>query len=101
MNANERKSCATCGENTDTTEFEGAEYCEECFKEAVRKADIPYEIELKFQCGNYYYHIFTACDEGYMYDRYNSKADFENGVDSTDGGQCTGTLNNAIEMALN
>jgi len=35
-----------------------------------------------------------------MYDIYRYKEDYENGKDSLDGGQCTSTLSNAIEMAL-
>lgn len=57
--------------------------------------------ELAFDCGSGYVVIFEASDgEGYMYDRYTSKKAYEAGEDSEDGGQCTGTLSDAIEMAL-
>lgn len=40
--------------------------------------------------------IEEASDEGYMYDIYDSE-DMDG--DSLDGGQCTTTLENALEMA--
>ena len=56
---------------------------------------------IAFQYGKKYIVINEASDEGYMYDIYQSKADYESdNIDSEDGGQCTSTLSNAIEMAL-
>jgi len=65
-------------------------------EEAVNFTDI----EVAFQYLDKYIVIFEASDEGYMYDIYTSKEDYEKGKDSLDGGQCTSTLSNAIEMAL-
>ena len=57
--------------------------------------------EVEFHYGKKYIVIFAASDEGYIYDIYASKEDYENDShDSLDGGQCTSTLSNAIEMAL-
>ena len=56
--------------------------------------------EVAFQHGDRYIVIFEASDEGYMYDIYGSQDDYINDRDSLDGGQCTSTLSNAIEMAL-
>ena len=55
---------------------------------------------IAFQYGKKYIVINEASGEGYMYDIYRYKEDYENGKDSLDGGQCTSTLSNAIEMAL-
>jgi hypothetical protein len=43
-------------------------------------------------------HIYEASDEGYMYDIFTSEDAQQNG-DAIDGGQCTTTLANALEMA--
>ena len=56
--------------------------------------------DIEFNYNGNYIVIFQASDEGYMYDIYRYKEDYENGKDSLDGGQCTSTLSNAIEMAL-
>lgn len=66
-------------------------------EEAISRTDL----EVAFHHNDCYIHIFAASDEGYMYDIYESKEDFENAKDPIDGGQCTSTLSNAIEMALN
>ena len=57
--------------------------------------------DVRFKVGEQYVVIFEASyGDGYMYDLYDSKEDYENDVESLDGGQCTGTLSDAIEMAL-
>lgn len=39
-------------------------------------------------------------EKGYMYDIYNgTPEDIERGIDSEDGGCCTGSLSDALEMA--
>jgi len=55
---------------------------------------------IEFRYNNKYIVIFEASDEGYMYDIYRYKEDYEAGKESRDGSQCTSTLSNAIEMAL-
>lgn len=57
--------------------------------------------ELEFFDGDRFITISPASDdEGYYYTVYESKADYDNGNDSH-GGQCTGTISDAITMALN
>jgi len=58
---------------------------------------------VQFQDGYRYVVIYEASDEGYMYEIWDSKADYENDdiEDPQDGGQCTGTLSDAIDMAIN
>ena len=55
---------------------------------------------IAFQYGKKYIVINEASDEGYMYDIYKDKWCYDKGLKSLDGGQCTSTLSNAIEMAL-
>ena len=63
---------------------------------------VNYQKELEFHHGDKFVVIFPCSDdEGYMYSIYKSRAAFEADEDSIDGGQCTGTINDAIEMALN
>lgn len=58
--------------------------------------------ELEFQDGDRFITISPASDdEGYFYDVYESKEAYDQNEDSVDGGQCTGTLSDAITMALN
>lgn len=60
------------------------------------------QFPLTFNNGDRYVVIDEAIDgEGYMYDVYESKAAYEADEDSVDGGQCTGSLSDAIGMALN
>lgn len=67
--------------------------------EKVHRA-INSEHELEFQAGDKFIVIFACSDdEGYYYDVYASREAYEQGNDSY-GGQCTGTLSDAIEMAL-
>jgi len=56
--------------------------------------------DVAFNYNGYYIVIFAASDEGYLYDIYASKTAYDNEEESLDGGQCTSTLSNAIEMAL-
>ena len=56
---------------------------------------------LQFTRGGYFYDLDEHSEGGYYYDRYDSLRDYDNGVDSNDGGLCTTTLTNAVEMALN
>lgn len=58
-----------------------------------------YQDTIEFENGTDWIVIEPASDEGYMYYVYD-KQDFLDGKDSRDGGQCTGTLSNAIEMAI-
>ena len=44
--------------------------------------------------------IYQNSDGDYNYDIYNGANDLENGDDSLDGGTCTSTLENALEMAF-
>lgn len=69
--------------------------------ETVGKA-VNYQTELEFHHGEKFVVIFPCSDdEGYMYDTYASKQAYEDGDESEDGGQCTGTINDALSMALN
>ena len=71
-------------------------------KRISKDKDIDFAIELEFCHGLNYINIFTSSDrDGYIYDIYESKEDFKEGKDSLDGGICTGTISNAIEMAIN
>ena len=56
--------------------------------------------DVEFEANGKFIVIFEASDEGYMYDIYASKTAYDNDEESLDGGQCTSTLSNAIEMAL-
>ena len=56
--------------------------------------------DVAFNYNGYYIVIFAASDEGYMYDIYKDQWCYKKGLDSLNGGQCTSTLSNAIEMAL-
>jgi len=57
---------------------------------------------VRFSHGSEYVVIEPASDdEGYMYDVYESQEAYENEEESIDGGQCTGTLSDAIGMAIN
>lgn len=58
---------------------------------------------LEFQHNTRYIVIDEHSEGGYSYDIWNSKEEYENDdiEDSIDGGICTGTLSNAIDMALN
>ena len=56
--------------------------------------------DIEFNYNGKYIVIFQASDEGYMYDIYKDKWCYDKGLKSLDGGQCTSTLSNAIEMAL-
>jgi len=58
------------------------------------------ETELEFEYNGKYIVIFEGLEEGYMYDIFASKQARDECEDSLDGGQCTSTLSNAIEMAL-
>lgn len=96
---------------TDTDEKNDVATMEYISEEPDRTADdvmeligkaVNYQNELEFQCGDRFIVIFPCSDdEGYMYDCYKSREAFEAGEDSDDGGQCTGTINDALEMALN
>ena len=57
---------------------------------------------LAFTHGSNYITI-SPCDddEGYYYNIYESRTAYDNEDESIDGGQCTGTLSDAIEMAIN
>lgn len=45
-------------------------------------------------------HIFEASEGGYMYDIYaGTPEEIESGLQSEDGGLCTTTMQNALEMA--
>ena len=55
---------------------------------------------VKFEHNKQYIVISEASDEGYIYEIYPSKKDYEKGNPAWDGGQCTSTLSDAIEMAL-
>jgi hypothetical protein len=69
--------------------------------ELVEKA-INYQNDLEFTTNNTFFTISAAGDdEGYMYNMYESQDAYENGADAIDGGQCTGTINDALTMALN
>lgn len=58
--------------------------------------------EIAFNCGTKYVVIFEASDgEGFIYDVYASKKAYEEHEHSEEGGQCTGTLSDAISMAIN
>lgn len=68
--------------------------------ELVGKA-VNYQNELEFYNGDKFVVIFPfSDDEGYMYDTYASKQAYEDGDESEYGGQCTGTINDALSMAL-
>jgi len=43
---------------------------------------------------------YSEMNEGYMYDVYQSENDLSEGNDSLAGGLCTGTEQNALEMAM-
>lgn len=43
--------------------------------------------------------IYEASDAGYMYDIYANAPDDLTDVEPDDGGQCTSTFNNAVDMA--
>lgn len=43
--------------------------------------------------------IYEAAEGGYMFDIYDSVEKAENDGDSIDGGLCTSTIGNALEMA--
>jgi len=61
-----------------------------------------YQNELEFQHGDNFIVIFPCSDdEGYIYDIYETREAYKNDEPSIDGGQCTGTINDALEMALN
>jgi hypothetical protein len=56
---------------------------------------------LEFQCGKLFVTINAAADQhGYMYDIFASKQAYDSGEDAIDGGLCTGTLSDAIAMAI-
>ena len=44
--------------------------------------------------------IFESSDGGYIYDIYDCEADAIDRHDSIDGGLCTTTIENALEMAF-
>lgn len=74
-----------------------ADYVMERIEQAINYAD-----DIRFMHGERFIVISPASDdEGYMYDIYPSKKAFEDDEDSLDGGQCTGTISDAIEMAIN
>lgn len=57
--------------------------------------------DLCFHSESRYIVISDASDgEGYMYHIYNNQDEYEEGEDELDGGQCTGSLSDAIEMAI-
>lgn len=60
------------------------------------------EIDLEFSTPEgKFITISPAIDgEGYMYDIFKSRQAWATAQASIDGGQCTGTLSDAIEMAL-
>lgn len=62
----------------------------------------PY-VELTFSNGKEYVHIYPSCDDdaNWAYDIYASKEDYANEEEAVDGGLCTGSLSDAIEMAIN
>ena len=72
----------------------------ESIAEIVRQA-VGFNGQLRFQASDSYIVIEAASDEGYMYYVYDSLEAYENDEESIDGGQCTGTLSSAIEMAIN
>lgn len=53
-----------------------------------------------FYHGDNYILIEDYSEGGYYYARYQTKEAYENGEDDIDGGLCTSTLSNAIEMAI-
>jgi hypothetical protein len=68
-------------------------------EEAINVSDKSAEFETP---NGKFINIYEASDEGYMYDIWLSKDDYMDDTvyDPDDGGQCTSTLSNAIEMAL-
>jgi hypothetical protein len=83
-----------------TQEYYTEEGTAESLMEIVRQA-VGFNGALKFSHGDRYITIEDASDEGYMYEIYSSRQAYEDGDESIDGGQCTGTLSSAIEMAIN
>lgn len=66
----------------------------------IVNAALNYGKTVQFRDGERYV-VIEPTEEGYMYDMYSSKKDYEDGKESEDGGQCTGTLSDAIDMAIN
>lgn len=60
------------------------------------------QIELKFWAGGRFVHIYPSSDEdaNWVYDIYQYEWEEEEGSDAIDGGLCTGTLSDAIQMAI-
>lgn len=58
--------------------------------------------DLRFHSGDAFVVIYEASDgEGYIYDLYKSQEEYESdNAYSEDGGQCTGSLADSIEMAI-
>lgn len=55
---------------------------------------------VQFSRGGYFYDIDEHSEGGYYYSRYASEQAFNDGDDDLDGGLCTSTISNAVEMAL-
>lgn len=91
-NDNDLSTTEYITEENDTT----ADYVMERIEKSIN-----YTHDLEFMNGDTFITISKASDdEGYYYTRYAGRADYENDNDM-DGGQCTGTLSQAIEMAIN
>jgi len=56
---------------------------------------------VQFTRGGYFYDIDEYSEGGYYYSRYTSEQAYEDGEDDEDGGLCTTTISNAVDMALN
>lgn len=58
-------------------------------------------MSLKFNRGGLFYDIDEHSEGGFYYSVYKSIGAYNRGEDDIDGGLCTSTLTNAVEMALN
>lgn len=67
----------------------------------VAKLEAKGVMSLKFNRGGLFYDIDEHSEGGFYYSVYKSIGAYNRGEDDIDGGLCTSTLTNAVEMALN